>query len=129
MREARMEHQMTSSDRGSTKPERLAHGVVNSTETTAHRTTDARRLPDIQASLRLLATFIAQGAEPDVMFAAVTKEILRHFGTGTARMIRYETDGTATILANEGTTGPHVRVGERWENYPPNGLTAVVWNT
>jgi signal transduction histidine kinase len=124
-----METQMTSSDRGSTKPEELAIGGVNCTETIAHRTTDARGLADIQASLRLLAEFIAQGAEPNVVFAAVTKEILRHFGTGTARMIRYETDGTATILANEGTTGPHVRVGERWEGYPPNGLTAVVWKT
>src|SRR5882757_6724750 len=124
-----MENQMTSSDRGSTEPERLANGGVNSTETIAHHTADARGLADIQASLRLLAALIAQGAEPDVVFAAVTKEILRHFGPGTARMIRYETDGTATILANEGTTGPHVRVGERWEGYPPNGLTAVVWKT
>ena len=41
-------------------------------------------------------------------------------------MIRYECDGTVTLLANEGTTGPHVRVGERWEGYPPTGLTATV---
>jgi signal transduction histidine kinase len=63
------------------------------------------------------------------VFAAVTKEALRHFGSGTARMIRYELDGTATLLANEGTTGPHVRVGQRWEGYPPTGLTATVWRT
>jgi signal transduction histidine kinase len=44
-------------------------------------------------------------------------------------MIRYEPDGTATLLANEGTTGPHVRVGGRWEGYPPNGLTATVRRT
>jgi signal transduction histidine kinase len=44
-------------------------------------------------------------------------------------LIRYEPDGTATLLANEGTTGPHVRVGERWEGYPPNGLTATVRRT
>jgi len=59
----------------------------------------------------------------------VTKEVLRYFGGGTARMIRYELDGTATLLANEGTTGPHVRVGERWEGYPATGLTATVRKT
>ena len=84
---------------------------------------------DIHSSLRLLATLITRGAEPHVVFAAVTREVLRHFGSGTARMIRYETDGTATILANEGTSGPHVRVGERWEGFPPTGLTAVVRKT
>jgi signal transduction histidine kinase len=44
-------------------------------------------------------------------------------------MIRYELDGTATLVANEGTTGPHVRVGQRWEGYPPTGLTATVLRT
>ncbi|MFG1931283.1 hypothetical protein ACGFK1_11575 [Mycobacterium sp. NPDC048908] len=84
---------------------------------------------DMHSSLRVLAALIAKGAEPDVVFAAITKEVLRHFGSGTARIIRFETDGTATILANEGTTGPHVHVGERWEGYLPTGLTAAVPNT
>jgi signal transduction histidine kinase len=88
-----------------------------------------RELADTQASLRRLAMLIARGEPPEAVFAAVTKEVLRHFGTGTARMIRYELDGTATLVANEGTTGPHVRVGERWEGYPPTGLTATVLHT
>jgi signal transduction histidine kinase len=44
-------------------------------------------------------------------------------------MIRFELDGTATLVANEGTTGPHVRVGRRWEGYPATGLTATVLRT
>lgn len=88
-----------------------------------------RELADTQASLRRLAMLIAQGEPPGTIFAAVTREALRHFGNGTARMIRYEADGTATLLANEGTTGPHVRVGERWEGFPPAGLTATVRST
>jgi signal transduction histidine kinase len=86
-------------------------------------------LADAQASLRRLAMLVARGEPPEALFAAVTKEALRHFGNGTARMIRFELDGTATLLANEGTTGPHVRVGERWEGYPPAGLTATVLRT
>jgi signal transduction histidine kinase len=88
-----------------------------------------RELADTQASLHRLATLIARGVPPEEVFAAVTKEVLWHFGSGTARMIRYELDGTATLVANEGTTGPHVRVGERWDDYPPTGLTAAVLRT
>ena len=88
-----------------------------------------RELAETQESLRRLAMLVARGEPPEVLFAAVTREVLRHFGTGTARMIRYELNGTATLLANEGTTGPHVRVGESWEGYPPTGLTATVLQT
>jgi signal transduction histidine kinase len=90
---------------------------------------ELRHLADTQAALRRLAMLVAGGESPEAVFAAVTTEALRHFGGGTARMIRYELDGTATLLANEGTTGPHVRVGERWEGYPPTGLTATVQQT
>lgn len=44
-------------------------------------------------------------------------------------MIRFEADDTATVVANDGTVGPHVRVGERWTGYPETGLTATVWRT
>src|SRR5690349_9746214 len=90
---------------------------------------ELRGLADTQAALRRLAMLVARGEPSEAVFAAATKEALRYFGGGTARMIRYESDGTATLLANEGTTGPHVRVGERWEGYPPAGLTATVRRT
>jgi signal transduction histidine kinase len=90
---------------------------------------ELRELADTQAALRRLATLVARGEPPEAVFAAATGEVLRYFGGSTARMIRYEPDGTATLLANEGTTGPHVRVGERWEGYPPAGLTAMVRRT
>src|ERR1035438_5934159 len=77
-------------------------------------------LADTQAALRRLATLVARSEPPETVFASVTREALRHFGSGTARMIRYELDGTATLVANEGTTDPHVRAGARWEGYPPD---------
>jgi signal transduction histidine kinase len=88
-----------------------------------------RGLAETHSALRRLAMLVARGEPPGVVFAAVTKEVLRYFGSGTARMIRYELDGTATLVANEGTVGPHVRVGQRWEGYPATGLTATVWRT
>jgi len=88
-----------------------------------------RECAETQASLRRIAMLVADGAAPEKVFDAVTKEALRRFGSGTARMIRFELDGTATILANEGTSGPHVKVGQAWENYPPAGLTATIQRT
>ena len=90
---------------------------------------ELRELADTQAALRRLATVVARGEPAEAVFAAATREALRHFGSGTARMIRYEPDGTATLVANEGTTGPPVPVGEPWEGYPPTGLTATVLRT
>jgi signal transduction histidine kinase len=90
---------------------------------------ELRELADTQAALRRLATLVARGEPPEAVFAAATKEALRRFGSGTARMIRFELDGTATLVANEGATRPEVEVGERWEGYPPDGLTATVRRT
>src|SRR5260370_21693122 len=90
---------------------------------------ELRELADTQAALQRLAILVARGEPPEVVFAAATREALRHFGAGTARMIRYELDGTATLVANEGTTGPHVRVGEPFEGHMPTGVIATVLRT
>jgi signal transduction histidine kinase len=89
----------------------------------------ARNLTETQESLRRLAILVAEGARPDTLFAAVTQEVRRYFGGTTARMIRYEINSTATLVANEGTWGPHVMVGYAWEDYPPDGLTATIRRT
>jgi signal transduction histidine kinase len=85
-----------------------------------------RELADTQASLRRLAMLIARGEPPETVFKAVTKEALRQLGHGSANLIRYEPDGTTTLLAHASTIGPHVRVGQRWAGHPPTGLTATV---
>ena len=89
---------------------------------------ELRELADTQAALRRLAVLVARGERPEAVFAAATREALRYFGGGIARMIRYEPDGTATLVAREGTTYPE-RVGGPFEGYPPTGLTAIVRRT
>jgi signal transduction histidine kinase len=103
-----------------------AGDCVSMTADDRHRLRD---LAETEASLRRIAMLVADGAAPETVFDAVTKEALRRFGFGTARMIRFELDGTATILANEGTSGPHVKVGQASENFPPAGLTATIRRT
>jgi signal transduction histidine kinase len=88
-----------------------------------------RELADTQAALRRLAMLVARGEPPEAVFAAVTKEALRHFGHGTARMIRYEPDGTATLLANEGMTGPPCARRRTLEGLSAAGLAATVLRT
>ncbi len=90
---------------------------------------ELRELAGTQAAVRRLATLVARGEPPEAVFAAATREALRHFGGLTAGMIRYEPDGTATVLANEGPIDAHVRVGDRWEGNPPTGVTATVRHT
>ncbi|MDT4939497.1 MAG: hypothetical protein QOG80_3168 [Pseudonocardiales bacterium] len=126
---------MTVSSRRGPFPSDTADRMTHFTELVATAIANAesqqelRELADTQAALRRLATLVARGEAPDEVFAAVTNEVLCHFEGDTARMIRYEHDGTATLIANDGTAGPHVRVGERWEGYPPTGLTATVLHT
>ncbi len=63
---------------------------------------ELRELADTQAALRRLATLVARGEPPEAVFAAATREALRYFGGGIARMIRYEPDGTATLRRQRG---------------------------
>jgi predicted aconitase len=87
--------------------------VLTADEGAPMTTADRDRLRELaatEASLRRIAMLVANGAAPETVFDAVTNEALRRFGSGTARMIRYELDGTATILANEGASRPHVTV-------------------
>jgi signal transduction histidine kinase len=88
-----------------------------------------RDLVDTQASLHRLAMLAARGEPAEAVFAAVTKEALRYFGGGTARMIRYELDGTATLVANEGTTGPPPAPRRTLGELPSAGLAATVLRT
>jgi signal transduction histidine kinase len=90
---------------------------------------DLREIAFTHAALTRLAELIAQRVSPAELFAAVTQEVQRRFVPTTARMIRYEPDGTATVVANEGTAGPHVSVGGPWRDYPDTGLTKTIQTT
>ncbi len=90
---------------------------------------ELRELAETQAALRRLAMLVARGEPPEAVFAAVTTEALRHYGSGNARLIRYELDGTATLVARQDTPDPEDQVGKRFEGYPPGGLTATIRRT
>jgi signal transduction histidine kinase len=55
-----------------------------------------------QAALRRVATVVAEGTPPEKVFPAVTEEVARLLDVDGTRLMRFETDGTATIVASWG---------------------------
>ena len=84
---------------------------------------DLRRLLDEQAALRRVATLVAEGATTEDVFAAVAREVARVLNLPLVEMCRYETDGSATVVA---ASGEHpFQTGTRWTLDGPS-LTAMV---
>ena len=63
------------------------------------------RLAGEQAALRRVATLVAHGVPPVEVFRAVADEVSGLFGADVAAIVRFEDDGTATVLGDVG--GPH----------------------
>jgi signal transduction histidine kinase len=60
------------------------------------------RLAEEQMALRRVATLVARGAPPEVVFTAVTEETGRLLRVEDTSMVRYESDGTSTVVASWG---------------------------
>jgi signal transduction histidine kinase len=71
------------------------------------------RLVAEQSALRRVATLVAHGASPPRVFTAVTEEAGLVLGADGTRLVRFEADGTATVVAGWGRTGPTMPVGTR----------------
>ncbi|MEN3312516.1 MAG: hypothetical protein V7645_1845, partial [Actinomycetota bacterium] len=56
-------------------------------------------LAEEQAALRRVATLVARGVPPTEIFAAVAEEIGRLVSIDGTRILRYEADGTAIVIA------------------------------
>jgi signal transduction histidine kinase len=75
--------------------------------------TDSARseLASEQAALRRVATLVARETAAEDVFAVVTEEVGRQLGADLAAMLRYETDGTATVVAAWEWSGHGIDVG------------------
>ncbi|MDX6621151.1 MAG: hypothetical protein QOK36_3537 [Gaiellales bacterium] len=75
-----------------------------------------RVLAEEQAALRRVATLVARGLAPTEIFAAVAEEIGRLASVDGTRILRYETDGTATVIAGWSESvevPPELEIGAR----------------
>jgi signal transduction histidine kinase len=74
---------------------------------------DLRRLADEQAALRRLATLVAQGAEPRVVFDAVCQETGRLLGASATSLAHFTSEGLDVTMAGWSEHGVHVPAGTR----------------
>jgi GAF domain-containing protein len=73
--------------------------------------TEVRRLAEEQAALRRVATLVAREPAPAEVFAAVSEELGLLLSVEDNAMLRYEDDGTATVVASWDKRGEPIPVG------------------
>ena len=87
------------------------------------------RLAAEQSALRRVAMSVARQAPADEVFALVTEELRRLLGVDLmVRTVRFETDGTATILAAQGTPNDVLPAGANVPR-PGHGVLDQVFRT
>ncbi len=87
-----------------------------------------RELAEEQAALRRVATLVAGAAAPEEVFAAVTEEVARLLVAELSNMVRYEPDGSFTIVGSVGVLRKHWPIGSRWP-LGGNNTTTLVFET
>jgi GAF domain-containing protein len=87
--------------------------LVTTTLINAEAREEVRSLLDEQETLRRVATSIAEGANPDVVFGTVCDEAVGLFGAEQAAVVRLETDGEELVVVGTSTGVQGVRVGLR----------------
>jgi PAS domain S-box-containing protein len=88
----------------------------------AHARTEVGRLAEEQAALRRVATLVAEERASSEVFAAVAQEVCRVLHLEDARIVRYEPDGNATVVASSGQLASALPVGTR---VPLEGESAI----
>jgi signal transduction histidine kinase len=83
------------------------------------------RLAGEQASLRRVATLVARESSPEAVFGAVTEEAGRVLGTAAVGMLRFEPDGTATLVAQSDTPWDPPPLGTSFDLVGENVVTKV----
>ena len=74
---------------------------------------DLRRIVNEQAALRRLATLVAEGAEPHVVFDAVCRETALVLGARSANLAQFTPEGHSVTVAGWSVRGVHVPAGTR----------------
>jgi PAS domain S-box-containing protein len=84
------------------------------------------RLADEQAALRRVATLVAEGVQPAKVLSALCEEVNRLLGAQTSVIVRLETGGSVTVVAEGGTTTRALALGSRLTPEPGWVLTAAL---
>lgn len=91
----------------------------------AERTAELHVANDELRALHRVATLVAEGVQPQDLFAVVAEQIARVVNVPLVSVARYELDGTATECASFSPEGPLFPVGKRWSLEGTNVLQLV----
>jgi signal transduction histidine kinase len=86
--------------------------------------TELERLAGEQAALRRVAMVVAREASQAEVFSAMAEEIGRLLGTDEIRMLRYDRDGNAVVVASSGDQDV-LRIGSRFPLAGENAASRV----
>ena len=86
------------------------------------------RLALDQAALRRVATLVAKAAPREDIYAAVAAEIAQRLGADVVAVLRYEANGTATIVGGWGVPGLQIPIGAQLM-VEGEGVAVSVWRT
>jgi PAS domain S-box-containing protein len=91
----------------------------------ARDVTDRRVASAELDGLRRVATLVAEGVQPQDLFAVVAEQVAHVVDVPLVSVARYEPDGTATECASYSPEGPVFPVGSRWSLEGTNVLRLV----
>jgi len=98
--------------------------LVTTAVESAEAREELRRIAEDQAALRRVATLVARGIGPDRVFSTVTDEIGALLRAEATALIRFESNGEATLLGGHGWTVQRPP-GTRFELLPAFALASV----
>jgi PAS domain S-box-containing protein len=102
----------------------------------AYDVTRARGLLEEQAALRRVATLVAKGGSADELFTAVAAEVGVLVGAHATRLLRFEQDGTTSVVAAHGASDAQIGIsagedhddGEVWRQIAQRETAAFAEN-
>jgi PAS domain S-box-containing protein len=113
---------------GERLPDRIEDRLAEFTELVATTISNSAsrdelaRLAVEQAALRRVATLVARESPPAEVFAAVAEELGRLFDVAATRLVRYEQEDRATVVASWGRLANVLPVGTR---LPLGGMNVI----
>jgi signal transduction histidine kinase len=125
-RAALMANQLAGGDLSTRVPE-TGVGEVRTLQRSFNRmATSLTELLEEQAALRQVATLVAHGEPPDVVFAAVAEEAASVLDVDAVHLLRLEADGTVTVLASWGQDRARFPLGSRMSTEGVSATSQVV---
>jgi signal transduction histidine kinase len=110
--EGRLWGVIVAASQGERLPSRAPRRLVGFTEliatalANAQARTELRGFGKEQAALRRVATLVAQGTPPEIVFSAVAEEIGQLLAVDYAVMSRYDSDGLVTVVGGWASADP-----------------------